>query len=117
MAVTGRAAPAPAKRARPPFSLRQADGSWPRCVALAPVTLDRPGDLDPGGDGELEEDVAKVRLDGLAAEEQLACDLRVRLAVGDEHRDLELALGQRLDPALSGSRATACLGTRPEAAQ
>ena len=42
--------------------------------------LDRARHLDPGGDAELEADVAQVRLDRLGAEEEVAGDLALRLA-------------------------------------
>ena len=62
-------------------------------LALAVGVLDRAGQLDARGHSDLAEDVAQVGLDRLLAEEQLGGDLGIRLAVDDEPRELELALG------------------------
>ena len=59
--------------------------------------LDRSSDLDTRGDLELVEDVAKVRLHGLVAQEQRIGDLGVRTAIDDEVGDLPLAVGQGFD--------------------
>jgi DNA-directed RNA polymerase specialized sigma24 family protein len=56
--------------------------------------FDCPRDLHAGVNVELSEHVADVGLDGLLAQEQLAGDLGVGLAVDDQHGDLELALGE-----------------------
>src|SRR6185295_13821336 len=56
--------------------------------------LDRSRNVDPRADVELAEDVADVRLDRLLAEEQLAGNLAVGLAIDDQPGDLKLALGQ-----------------------
>ena len=56
--------------------------------------LDRPRDLDSGIGVELPEHVADVRLDRLRAQEQLAGDLCVRLAIDDQARDLEFPRGE-----------------------
>ena len=79
--------------------------------------VDGPRHLDAGGDAQLDEDVAHVRLDRLAAEEEGGRDLAVRLAVGRHGRDLELALRQRGDSALAGGRRPARLCARAELAQ
>ena len=52
------------------------------------------------------------RLDRLLAEEELGGDLRVRLAVDHEPRDLELAPGQRVDPGRVGCAGGVCGGGR-----
>ena len=59
--------------------------------------LDHMCELDARRDADLAEDVAQMRLDGLLAEEQFRCDLKVVFAVEDEPCHLELALGQRVD--------------------
>ena len=56
--------------------------------------LDGPGDLGTGGDAQLHEHAADVRLDRLAAEEERRRDLGVGPAVHEEPRHLELALRQ-----------------------
>ena len=50
--------------------------------------------LDARRDAELVEQVAQVGLDRLRAQVQLGRDLRVRPAVDDQPRDLQLALGE-----------------------
>ena len=64
--------------------------------------LDGSRNVGPGTHIELAEHVADVRLDRLLAEEQLAGDLTVRLAVNDQPGDLELALRQGRDSGLVG---------------
>ena len=54
-------------------------------------------ELDSRGHADLAEDVAQLGLDRFLADEELGRDLRVRLAVDDEVRQLELALRQRRD--------------------
>src|SRR5215467_13603172 len=89
-----------------------------RGVVPVPVTLlDRPGQLDAVGDADLAEDVAEVGLDGLLAEEELGRDLGVRLAVDDEARQLELALGQRRDAAWRRPDGTAAIDRAAELSQ
>jgi hypothetical protein len=48
-------------------------------------------------DAELAKGIAQVGFDGLGAKEKFGSDLRIGLAVHDESRDLELALGERID--------------------
>src|SRR6266542_5130621 len=57
---------------------------------------------DARRDAHLVEDIAQVRLDRLAAEEQLLGDLGVGLAVDDEVCNLEFAFGQRRNARSSG---------------
>ena len=57
----------------------------------AALALDDARDIHARGGGELHEDVAQVRLDGLLAEEELGRDLAVGHAVGHELGDLALA--------------------------
>ena len=57
--------------------------------------LDRPRNLDARGDVELVEDVAQMRLHGLAADEERRRDLGVGTPVHDEVGDLPLAVGSR----------------------
>ena len=64
--------------------------------------LDGPRDLDPRVGIELAEHVADVRLDRLRAQEQLARDLAVGLAVDDQPGDLELTRGEGRDAGLIG---------------
>ncbi|HKV66900.1 MAG TPA: hypothetical protein VJN72_02345, partial [Gaiellales bacterium] len=52
------------------------------------------GELDAGAVAELPQDVADVPLDGAGAEVQLGADLGVRLAGGDELRDLLFAFAE-----------------------
>src|SRR5262245_10199421 len=80
-----------------PPRLRYRWASTRRSQMAAIRLLDRSRDLDTRRDVELVEEVAQVGLDGLRAQEQLGGDLRVRPAVADEPRHLELALGERLD--------------------
>ena len=80
---------------------RPRDSCLLRAVELASRVFDRASDLDPGRDAQLLEDVTHVRLDGLAAQEELCCDLAIRLAVCCQRGDLELTLGQRREPAVS----------------
>src|SRR5438045_1906665 len=77
--------------------------------------LDDARELDARRHTHLAEDVPQVGLDGLLAEEQLVCDLRVGLAVDHEHGELELAFGQRLERR-SGrpARPRALLNAMPE---
>src|SRR5262249_59305642 len=82
-----------------------------------PLAFDGPRYLDARRDAELDEDVAHVRLDRLLAEVERARDLAVRLAFGDECRDLELARRQRRAPAVARARRAARLRTRAELAQ
>src|SRR5205823_5617621 len=53
------------------------------------------GELGAVPRSELLEDVRHMTLDGLAGEEEPACDVRVGVAGGDEAGDLELTRGQR----------------------
>jgi hypothetical protein len=55
------------------------------------------GEGNARGDVHLPEDVVKVSLDRLLAEEQFCGDLGIRLAINDETRQLELTFSQRLD--------------------
>src|SRR5207253_7453209 len=61
--------------------------------------------LAAGAAVELGQDVAHVHLDGPGAEEELARDLPVRAAHGDEAHDLELAPRQPAVLDLLGARA------------
>src|SRR5215213_5824714 len=74
------------------------------------------GDLGAGRHAELGEDAGEVALDGLLGEEQLATDLAVRAALGDELGDLALAAGERVE-ALAAAAALARAHALAEAAQ
>lgn len=52
------------------------------------------GNLDPGTQSELREDVRDVALDGASGQVQFGRDFRVRPAVADEVSDRELGTGQ-----------------------
>src|SRR3954447_9756510 len=90
--------------ARPPAiqaTLKVTNASRPQMAAMRGGTLetvafgalDGARELHSGRDVGFPEDVAQVRLDGLLAQEQLGCDLRVRLSVDDQARDLQLTGG------------------------
>src|SRR4051812_25810906 len=59
--------------------------------------LDGACEFHAGGDVELAEDVAQVRLDRFLAEEQLCRYLGIRLTIHDQPCHLELTCGQGLD--------------------
>ena len=84
---------------------------------LLAVALDRARDVDPGGHAELHEDVAQVRLDGLLAEEERARDPAVRVPVGHEVRDLQLARVSDADAGVRAGRGPAGLRPRAEPPQ
>jgi len=63
---------------------------WPRAGGPV-IALDGAGEGDTGRDIHFPEDVVKVCLDRLLAEEQLGGDLGIRLAINDKARQLELA--------------------------
>jgi len=71
--------------------------------------LDCARDLNARGDIEFAKDVSHVGLDRLRAEKERLGDLRVRVAIDDEPRDLKFARRQRLDAGsvrLAGWRAS-----------
>jgi hypothetical protein len=69
---------------------------------VASGALDDARKVHSGRDVDFAEDVAQVSLDRLLAEEQLGCDLGVRLPVDDQARDLQLTRGQSFEPARAG---------------
>src|SRR3954447_395084 len=108
--------PAPGRDAPYSWGPLGYDLRWCPSCALRP--LDGAGQLDPRLHAHFAEDVPQVCLDGLVAEEQLARDLRVGLAVDHEHGELELALGQRLERRPGGpAPPRAPLDAMPELAQ
>src|SRR4051812_38970831 len=95
--------------ARPPAiqaTLKVTNASRPQIAAMRGGTsetvafraFDGPCEVHARGDVGFPEDVAQVRLDRLLAEEQLRCDLGVRLSVDDQARDLQLTRGQSFEP-------------------
>src|SRR5215470_12171696 len=56
-----------------------------------------PGELDPGVEAQLVEDVGDVRFDGALGQEKPGCDLAVAEVVGDEPGDVQLPAGEH-DP-------------------
>jgi hypothetical protein len=61
---------------------------WPPAVGQCPAKLSARGDI------ELDEHLAQVPLDGARAEEELGCDLHIRISVPSQQRDLPLLSGQ-----------------------
>src|SRR4051794_6280080 len=61
-------------------------------LLLGAMLGDIGGGLGAAGELELLEDRAHVRLDGMLAQEELARDLAVGLALGDERKDTALLL-------------------------
>src|SRR4051794_14069940 len=94
---------------------------WPRTdrssVDRALGRFDRARDVHARAGVELAEHVSDVRLDGLLAEEQLARDLAVGLAVDDQPGDLELSLCQRADATLTVAGSSAAVNVLTQLAK
>ena len=73
----------------------ECDHRWSASAEQAVAAGDR-GRLGAAGGAELAQDVGHVHRDGLGADEELAPDLAVGAALGDQGEDLGLARGQAL---------------------
>src|SRR5947207_14417073 len=111
--------------ARPPAiqaTLNVTNARRPQIPAMRAGTLetvafgafDGARELHSGRDVNLAKDVAEVSLHRLLAEEQLGGDLRIRLSIDDQPRDLQLTRGQSFEPGRAGS-ATGCSAVDPVA--
>jgi hypothetical protein len=93
--------PAPTRR-----GLRPSDALVASLGAVGAATAERAAELLAGANVELGEHLAQVVLDSARADEQLGADLRVRLSLGGEPRDLRLLGGEDvtrlIDPLASG---------------
>ena len=85
-----------------------------RLETVAFGAFDGARELHSGRDVNLAKDVAEVSLHRLLAEEQLGGDLRIRLSIDDQPRDLQLTRGQSFEPGRAGS-ATGCSAVDPVA--
>src|SRR5690349_21898205 len=70
---------------------RLSRGGW---LPHEPVPVREGGRFAAAGRVQLAENVRHVDARGLAADEELLGDLRVRLALGDEREHLDLAVGE-----------------------
>src|SRR5437763_3303429 len=93
--------PAPTRRGS-----RPSDALVASLGAVGAATIERAAELLAGADVELGEHLAQVVLDSARADEQLGADLRVRLSLRGEPRDLRLLGGEDvtrlIDPLASG---------------
>src|SRR3954462_12197923 len=102
--MAGQRTSRPAVQARRTTVARVTVTVQPASAEAAVGGFHRASDVDPGARVEFAEHVADVRLDGLLAEKQLACDFGVGLAVDEQLGDLELATGQRAHAAVCVAR-------------
>src|SRR5579863_9623765 len=97
-ADTGRATPSPAARGRTTGDAIPAAG---RSSGQAPLG-GPPGELVARGELELAQHRGHVALDGLDRDVQLAGDLLVGVALGDQPEDLALPAGQLVELGVEG---------------